>query len=154
MRVALVPAAIAFLCSCTTAPPPTGCPLRLEIDGALPSFTAGAHATLPFVVRNVAAQRVKACVIDGLSVHLRSDTDGPWRLILSTGSTTDVECSHPLRLAAGQTDSFAQDIPIFSNLPPLPTTLRARLYFEDPAFNGQCGNFLEWQEAITILSPP
>jgi hypothetical protein len=153
MRFAAVLAIAVSLLSCTTAPPPAGCPLRLDLDGPLPPFTAGAKATLPLVVRNVSDRPVKSCVVRGLAIHIRSDPDGPWRFIRSTGRTTDVECSHPLHLTPGQTDPFAEEIPIFSNLPPGPATLRTRLYFDRPSPNDPCGDFLEWQQAVTILPP-
>jgi|GEM_PF-4036495 len=171
---------IAVLCaivavSCTTAPPapPTNheqrmftmpgndlitasadCPLRLELSGPLPPFVVGTKVTIPFVVRNVSKKTVQSCTISAPSIRIRSESDGLWRFVMIAGITTDTDCSRRIRLDAGASESFAQEMAVFSTLAPGPATLDAIVGFDRDAFGkGACGEALSWRQTVTILPP-
>jgi hypothetical protein len=131
----------------------SACPLRLELDAPLPPLVAGTKVTIPFVVRNITNRAVESCTVDGVSIRIRSDAEAQWRLVLLQGFTTDVDCSHTLRLGPGETEDFAREIAIFTNLPPGGVTLHAILGFDRAAFNRECGEALEWTQMATIIKP-
>jgi hypothetical protein len=125
------------------------CPLKLELGAPLPPLVAGRKATIPIVVRNVSARRVRSCVINGVSARIRSEADGQWRYVVIQGATTDTECSHAIQLRPGETENFAREISIIA--PPGPATLDVILGFDRAAFGRECGEALEWQQAVTII---
>jgi hypothetical protein len=130
------------------------CPLRLELSGPLPLFVAGTKVTIPFVVRNVSKKPVRSCTVSHASIRIRSERDGVWRMVVISGMTTDTDCSHRIELKAGASESFAQEIAVFSNLPTGPATLDAIIGFDRDAFGKDaCGEALSWRQTVTILPP-
>jgi hypothetical protein len=130
------------------------CPMRLEISGPMPPLVAGTKVTIPFVVRNVSKKSIQSCTIDGASIRIRSESDGLWRLVAIAGMTSDTDCSRRIRLDPGASESFAQEMAVFTNLAAGPATLDAIVGFDRDAFGkGACGEALSWRKTVTILPP-
>jgi hypothetical protein len=130
------------------------CPLRLELSGPIPSMLAGAKVMIPLVVRNVSKDPIESCTVDGVSIRIRSESDGIWRIVVIQGKTFDAPCSHPIRLGPGDSESFAREIPIFKTLPQGPATLDATLGFDGASYGSLvCGEALLWSRTVTILMP-
>jgi hypothetical protein len=130
------------------------CPLRLELSGPLLPLVAGTKVTMPFVVRNVSKSPIKSCTIDGVSIRIRSESDGQWRMVVAQGKTFDADCSHPIRLGPGASESIAREMAVFSNLPPGPASLDVILAFDGTAYGSRvCGEALQWRETVTVLAP-
>jgi hypothetical protein len=132
------------------------CPLRLELSGPIPPLVAGSKVTIPFVVRNVSNAGVESCTIDRPSIRIRSESDRAWRIVMIAGMTSDTDCSRRIHLGPGATESFAQEMVVFSNLPEGAATIDAILAFDRGGIDKDgCGEALSWRRMVSILrSPP